>query len=138
MNYAEISKHTISSLYKAYNSLNESPIDKNLKVLLEIRTSQINGCSYCCEMYFKDARKNNISQQKLDLLPVWYSTNGIFSEKEMVALKWCEAVTYCDPEELSGLREDLDNYFSEKEIVDITSCISIMNALNRIAISLRE
>ena len=74
MNYAEISKYTISCIYKSYESLDESPLDKALRALIELRVSQINGCSYCCNLHIADARKNNVSQKKLDLLPIYLSS----------------------------------------------------------------
>ncbi|WP_417905010.1 carboxymuconolactone decarboxylase family protein [Candidatus Tisiphia endosymbiont of Micropterix aruncella] len=137
MNYAEISKHTILCIYKAYESLNESPIDKGLRALIELRVSQINGCFYCCNLHLIDARKNNVSQEKLDLLPIWFSSKEAFSEKEVIALSWCEAITRGSFEKVDEMKDELLQRFSEREIVDITSCISIMNALNRIAITLK-
>jgi AhpD family alkylhydroperoxidase len=138
MNYAEISKYTISCIYKSYESLDSSPLDKALRSLIELRVSQINGCAYCCNLHIADARKNKVSQNKLDLLPVWFSTKEVvFSEKEVIALKWCEAITRGSFEKIDEMKSEILKHFSEREIVDITSCISIMNALNRIAISLR-
>ena len=137
MNYAEISKYTISFIYKSYESLDESPLDKALRALIELRVSQINGCSYCCNLHIADARKNNVSQKKLDLLPIWVSTKEVFSEKKVLALKWCESITHISFEKIDELKNEMLKHFSEREIVDITSCIAITNALNRIAISLK-
>lgn len=137
MHYEEISKHTMSCIYKSYESLDNSPLDKGLRALIELRVSQINGCFYCCNLHLVDARKNNVPQKKLDLLPIWFSTKEVFSEKEVIALKWCESITYGFFEKIDEIKYDILRCFSEREIVDITICISIMNALNRIAISLK-
>jgi len=136
MNYAEISKETIGYLHKSYASLKISPLEPSLKTLIELRTSQINGCAYCCALHTDEARKLNIPQTKLDVLPAWH-TSTIFTEVECAALKFCEDLTYknkCCKE----AKAQLSLFFSEREIVDLTACIAIMNALNRIAISLRE
>jgi alkylhydroperoxidase family enzyme len=58
-------------------------------------------------------------------------------EKEVVALNWCESITRGFFEKIDEIKDEMLKHFSEREVVDITSCISIMNALNRIAISLR-
>ncbi|BFD46426.1 MAG: carboxymuconolactone decarboxylase family protein [Rickettsia endosymbiont of Sergentomyia squamirostris] len=137
MNYVEISKNTMSCIYKSYESLNESPLDKGLRSLIELRVSQINSCFYCCNLHLTDARKNNVPQKKLDLLPIWSSSKEVFSEKEVIALRWCELITRGFFEEIDAMKDEILQYFSEREIVDITICISIMNALNRIAISLK-
>ncbi|MFI5342726.1 MAG: carboxymuconolactone decarboxylase family protein [Chlamydiales bacterium] len=135
MNYTEISKITMDHLYQSYTSLANSPLDPLIRVLIELRVSQINGCAECCGMHSEEARKLNISQQKLDLLPGWAVSNA-FTEKEKLALRWCEAVTGMknDTQEIRNL---LFNYYSEREIVDLTACISIMNTYNRMAICLK-
>jgi len=46
MDYTKISKDTIGHLYAGYQSLNDSPLAAELKALIEIRVSQINGCGY--------------------------------------------------------------------------------------------
>jgi alkylhydroperoxidase family enzyme len=58
----------------------------------------------------------------------------LFSKKEKIALHWAEAVTHLD-KDLLQVKEQLSSVFSEKEIVDLSACISIMNPLNRIAIT---
>jgi AhpD family alkylhydroperoxidase len=135
MNYAEISKETISHLHRSYASLKSSPLNQLLRVLIELRVSQINGCTYCCGIHLEEARKLNIPQEKLDLLPAWQGAI-CFSEAERAALEWCEAVTGLEKHFEAG-REKLLPYFNEREIVDLTACIAIMNALNRLAISLK-
>ncbi len=134
MNYAEISKDTVSYLYKSYASLKNSSLEPTVRILLELRTSQINGCAYCCGLHLEEARKFNIPQEKLDLLAAWH-TSTIFTDKEVAALQWCEEVTRLNK---NKTRELLKAYYSEREIVDLTACVAIMNALNRMAINLRD
>ncbi|MBS0625674.1 MAG: carboxymuconolactone decarboxylase family protein [Verrucomicrobia bacterium] len=136
MNYAEISKDTVSFLHKSYASLQNSPLNPPLRALVELRVSQINGCAYCCGLHSQEARKLGIEQEKLDALIGW-SNSSLFTEEEVVALEWAEAITFME----SGLaekREALVEHFSDREIVDLTAAIAIMNALNRMAISLKE
>ncbi len=136
MNYAEISKETISYLYKSHASLKNSPLDPAIRVLVELRTSQINGCAYCCGLHTNEARSLHVSQEKLDKLPAWH-TATLFTEKEIIALQLCEELTYMSDDHID-IKEILAEHFSEREIVDLVACISLMNALNRIAISLRD
>lgn len=136
MNYAEISKETISFLEQCSASLNHSPLNQSVRVLVELRVSQINGCAYCCGLHSEEARKLNIAQEKLDTLPAWYESK-FFTGEERMALQWCESVTRLD-KDLEKIREQLFRYYTEKQIVDLTCCIAIMNAWNRIAISLES
>ena len=52
MDYTKISKDTIGHLYAGYKSLNESPLAADLKALIELRVSQINGCGYSRSHYY--------------------------------------------------------------------------------------
>lgn len=135
MDYAQISKETISFLYKSYNSLKNSPLNQQLIVLVELRVSQINGCVYCCQTHFEEAKKLQISFEKLNALTIW-QTSDAFSKEEKIAFHWAEALTHLD-HDLDKIKEELTKCYTEREVVDLTTCISIMNALNRLAISLK-
>lgn len=134
MDYQKISEKTVKYIYSAYASLSDSPLEPQLRALVELRTSQINGCAYCCATHSKDARKVGLEQKKLDQLPAW-KESSIFDSKEKLALTWCETVTLQKPDQLK-LRQQLLEAFSEREVVDLTLAISIMNALNRMAVNL--
>ncbi len=137
MKYAEISKETMSHVYQAYNSLGNSPLDQSLRALIELRVSQINGCAYCCGLHTTEARKLGVEQKKLDCLPSWQTASDVFfTPKERMALTWTEALVHSASS--LELREKLAAFFSEREIVDLTITISLMGALNRISMSLRE
>jgi len=136
MNYAEISKETIGFLYQSRASLGKSPLDAQIRILAELRVSQINGCAYCCSVHTEEARKLGFPQEKLDILPAWRNSKS-FTEEERTVLEWVESVTHLDTD-LEKIKERLSKIYSEKQIVDLTACIGIMNALNRIVISLRD
>ena len=107
-----------------------------MRVLAELRVSQINGCADCCRLHTEEARKLGISQEKLDILPAWHSASS-FTEEEQVVLQWVESVTHLN-EGLEEAKENLLKIYTERQIVDLTACIGIMNALNRIVISLQD
>lgn len=136
MNYANISKDTIGHLYKCHASLQKSELDARLRVLVELRTSQINGCAFCCGLHAEEARRLGIEQVKLDKLPGW-RLSSVFDAREQLALGWTEAVTRMQGEE-TALLPRMKETFSEREVVDLTVAVSLMNALNRIAISLGD
>lgn len=82
----------------------------------------------------QEARKLNIPQEKLDILPGWH-VSSLFTNEERTALQWCESVTRLD-KDLEKIKKELPQYYTKRQIVDLTCCIAIMNAWNRIAISL--
>ena len=110
-------------------------IDDKLKSLIELRVSQINGCAYCVDLHSTEARNAGELQQRLDCLPVWRECS-LFSDSEMAALQWAESVTNISTEsDIDDKLSSLIEHFSETEVVDLTLIISLMNCLNRMAIS---
>ena len=82
MNYAEISKETINFLYQSRASLNKSPLNATIRLLTELRVSQINGCAYCCRLHTEEARKLDVQDKKLDNLPAWDTSDSFLQPKK--------------------------------------------------------
>lgn len=70
------------------------------------------------------------------MLAAWHMAD-IFSAEEKLALQWAEELTLLNEQQMDT-RELLANYFSERQIVDLTAGVALMNGLNRIAIALRD
>jgi AhpD family alkylhydroperoxidase len=136
MDYPNISRDTISHLYNAYASLQDSSLSKELQALLELRVSQINGCKYCCVLHKTKAIKLGITTGKINSLEQFIDSND-YTDAEKEALSWVELLTKLD--NIARVEETkLNLYFGEREIVDITICIALMNTFNRLAISMRD
>ena len=77
--------------------------------------------------------------EKLALLQAWAEAGHLFSERERAALAWAETVTRVSetgvPDEAFQVARAV---FEEKELVDLTIAIGLMNAYNRLAISFRN
>ena len=69
MDYKEIAKKTIGCLYQSHTSIRQSGIDNKLVALAELRTSQLNGCAYCCSFHAEELRKMGIDQKLIDTIP---------------------------------------------------------------------
>jgi AhpD family alkylhydroperoxidase len=107
-------------------------LDHALSTLIELRASQINQCAYCVTIHLDQARKAGVSQAKLDTIVVWREVDH-FSPAERVVLAWTEALTYLDRDmDLSDLRRDLREHYSDEEISVITADISMINLWNRV------
>ncbi|MGN7812828.1 carboxymuconolactone decarboxylase family protein [Flavobacterium sp. 22076] len=136
MDYIKISQETIGHLYKAHTSVRKSEIDIKLLALTDLRVSQLNGCAYCCSFHSNELREFGIEQSVLDKLSGWKLSDS-FDEKEKLALEWAEAITKMETD-LTAIRKRLEIVFTEKELVDLTASISIMNTLNRLRITLGD
>ena len=76
----------------ATKELDKVEFDPQLRELVRIRASQINGCAYCIDMHTKDARAIGETEQRIYALPAWRET-PFFTEKERAALAFTESVT---------------------------------------------
>ncbi len=114
-----------------------SGLDHKLIHLIKMRASQINGCAYCIDMHSKDARALGETEQRLYELDAWRET-PFYNDKERAALEWTEAITLVSQTHVpDSVYEEVQKYFNEKEIVDLTFVVTTINAWNRLAIALR-
>jgi AhpD family alkylhydroperoxidase len=115
-----------------------SGLEKPLIELVNMRASQINGCAFCLNMHSKDARRAGESEQRLYLLDAWRESS-LYSPRERAALAWTEAVTrIAETHAPDDAYLALQPHFSEKEIVDLTILVGMINFWNRLQISLRR
>jgi len=135
--YTKHAQEAQRSLYALERYLFSSGLDHKLLHLIKTRASQINGCAYCIDMHSKDARAGGETEERLYELDAWRET-PFYSDKERAALEWTESVTLVSqthvPDEVF---ENLQKHFSEKEIVDLTLAVGMINLWNRLAISMR-
>ena len=92
LNVAQTAPGAIRAQLGVHAYLDKSGLEHSLLHLIYLRASQINGCAYCIDMHWKDARHAGISEQKLALVPAWREF-AAFTDRERAALEWTEAVT---------------------------------------------
>jgi AhpD family alkylhydroperoxidase len=124
----------LSALSKA---VDDSGLEKSLVELIKIRASQVNGCAFCVQFHLIAARKTEVPETKLDLVTTWRDA-GVFTAREMAALRWTEALTQVTPAGVSDEDyQDVRTKFNEKEHVFLTAAIASINAWNRIAMAFK-
>jgi AhpD family alkylhydroperoxidase len=122
----------LKPLFEMGNYVNNSRIEKSLQELVKIRISQINGCAFCLDMHWKDARAAGETEQRLYGLSAW-SESPYYSDRERAALQWAEAVTECKVP--NAVYEEAIQYFIEEELIDLTMVIATINTWNQLNIS---
>ena len=111
-----------------------STLDPTLVALVEIRASQINGCANCINLHASLARDKGETEQRIYLLPAWREA-PCYTDRERAALLWTEALTrLSEGHTHERAYEALKAHFTEKEQVEITLMINIINGWNRIAV----
>jgi AhpD family alkylhydroperoxidase len=111
-------------------------LEHSLMELVKIRASQINGCAFCLDMHTQDARAAGETEQRLYALSAWRET-PFFSPRERAALAWAEAVTLVATGVSDATYEEARAEFSERELVDLTWAIVMINGWNRLNVAFR-
>jgi AhpD family alkylhydroperoxidase len=137
IDYTKAAPGALQAMYGLEKYLSKSSIEAPLRELIKLRASQINGCAYCIDMHWKDARAGGETEQRLYGLAAWHEA-PYYSERERTALEWTEALTLiADNHVPDEVYEKAAKQFSEQELVDLTLAVATINAWNRILISFR-
>ena len=105
--------------------------------LVKLRASQMNGCSFCLNMHSKDARRHGETEQRLHVLSGWRDS-PLYTAAERAALAWTEALTrVSETRAPDSDYEPLSQHFTDKEIVDLTVLVGMINLWNRVAVGMR-
>jgi AhpD family alkylhydroperoxidase len=139
IDYNQVAPNGVKALGGVYGYLMQSGLPAELVELVYLRISQINNCAYCLDVHTRDLIKKGVKIEKLALVQAWAEAGDLFGERERAALAWAETVTRVSE---TGVPDDAFQaaraVFEEKELVDLTIAIGLMNAFNRLAISFRN
>jgi AhpD family alkylhydroperoxidase len=130
---------TVHGAYKAMSGLqafvDASGLERPLLELVKLRASQINGCAYCVDMHYRDARQNGETEERLALIAVWREA-PVFTPRERAALAWTEATTLIAGTGVSDeLFEATSQHFKDDELVKLTLAIVAINSWNRVSVA---
>jgi AhpD family alkylhydroperoxidase len=111
--------------------------DPEVGELVKLRASQINGCAFCLDMHWKDARAAGESEERLYLLPAWREVQ-VYSDREKAALDLCEAMTLIhDGHVPDDVWHRARSAFDDAELAQLVFQITAINAWNRLMIATR-
>ncbi|MCB1256732.1 MAG: carboxymuconolactone decarboxylase family protein [Microthrixaceae bacterium] len=125
--------------YKAMLALEEAcqagPIDPFLFELVKMRASQINGCAFCLDMHYKDARAMGETEERLYMLNAWQEST-LYTREERAALALTEAVTVISENHVPAEVEDEARAcFDDETYANLLFSIVVINSWNRLSIS---
>ncbi len=139
IDYEAVAPRGVKTLGGVHLYLTQSGLPPVLLTTVYLRVSLINGCAYCIDMHSRELRESGVSNEKIALVPVWEEAGELFDSRERAALAWAETVTLISA---TGAPDSaytaVSEHFDEKELVDLTIAIGLMNAYNRLAISFRN
>ena len=139
LDYIQIAPAGVKALGGVYGYVMQSDLSPVLVDLVYLRVSQINNCAYCLDMHTRDLLKKGVAVEKLALVQAWREAGRLFDDRERAALAWAESVTLIAQTGAPDTTYDAARaVFNERELVDLTIAISLMNTYNRMAISFRN
>lgn len=131
---------TFQALTALHGAAQKSGLSSKTIALVELRASQINGCSVCVDMHSRDLKKLGETDDRLFAVAAWRD-NPCFNEAERAALALTEAVTRISdrvdpvPEEI--WREAAGHY-DEKALAGLIVAIANINVWNRFNVAVRQ
>jgi len=115
--------------------INATELAPDLKHIIKIRSSQINGCAFCIQMHTDEARKQGETDQRMHAIAAW-KESPLFSELEKIVLAVTEEITLISDCGLS--KETYKKALAVLGETRLAQCIMqvvTINAWNRIALA---
>ncbi len=118
----------LGELVKVIYSPGALPME--LKSMIALMSSSVAGCRYCQSHNTHGALKQGIGKEKI--AAIWeYANSPLFTAAERVALDVSRAASLTPNEVSDEMFDQLKEYYSENEIIEIVSVISLFGFLNR-------
>ncbi len=135
MNVAKVAPALYQSIQALDAAVDAAGLEPRLLHLLKIRSSQVNGCSYCTYLHIRDAHQDGMDMQTLYMTSAWRES-PCFGERDRAVLEWTEHLTQIAVHGVpDALYERVKALFSEEEIAKLIVAVGMINLWNRIGVS---
>ena len=127
----------LQSIAKATESNSISP---QLREMVHLRASQINGCSVCVDMHAKGLKRVGETDERIFAVAAWRDA-PYFTDAERAALALTEAVTRLNdrPDPVpDDLWAETAVHFGERELAALVLSIAVINVWNRLNVATRQ
>ena len=104
-------------------------LDPKLKERIILRVSKLNRSAYCCHAHEQISAKMGFSKDEIDEMNNPGSAK--IGDAEKAALSYAEALTVNPGSIPDAVYENLNKYYSESQIVEITMIAALYNMINR-------
>jgi AhpD family alkylhydroperoxidase len=121
-------------------SAQSTGVPKTTLMLVQLRASQINGCSVCVDLHARELVQAGASSERIHTVAAWRET-PYFTEAERAALALAEAATRLadgsDPVS-DNVWDEAARHYSESELMALVVAIAAINAFNRLNVATRQ
>ena len=124
----------LEALQKLSDAIRQTGIPESTLSLVELRASQINGCSICVDIHSRELRIAGEPDERIFLVAAWREA-PYYTDAERAALALTEAATRLAdrpdavPDELW---DEVARHYDEQQLAGLVLLIASMNAWNRI------
>jgi AhpD family alkylhydroperoxidase len=128
------------ALQRLGSAVRSAGLPETTLYLIELRASQINGCSVCADMHSRELKAAGEPDERIFTLAAWRET-PYFTDAERAALALTEATTRLAdrpdavPDEVW---EDAAAHYDEPQLAALVIAIASINAWNRINATTRQ
>ena len=126
--------------YNASLVLEQSPLPKTLRELVQLRVGQINGCGLCVDIHTKEAAAAGETSVRLHLVAAWRETT-VFTEAERAALALTEEGTRLGDAH-HGVSDntwaEVRKHYDDDQIGALVCLVAIINAATRMNVIVRN
>jgi AhpD family alkylhydroperoxidase len=105
-------------------------VDRRLKHLAMLRTSQLIGCEWCLDFGSYLAQQAGLGEAKLRALSGWRESE-LFEPVERLVLEYTEGMTRTPLDVSDELFARLHEHFDERQIIELTMSIALENLYSR-------
>jgi AhpD family alkylhydroperoxidase len=133
-NPAAVVPGAMQSLMALGRSVESNSVPKVTHMLMQLRASQINGCSFCVEMHSEELKKAGEADKRIFAVGAWRESPH-FTEAERAALALSESVTRlsdrADPVS-DDVWDQAKQHYDEPALGSLILSIATVNLWNRI------
>jgi AhpD family alkylhydroperoxidase len=130
----------MKALYALKASAEKTGVPARTIALVELRASQINGCSVCLDMHARHMKHDGETDDRLFAVGAWRDA-PYFTDAERAALALTEAVTRISDREdpvPDAVWAEAARHYSETELAGLVIAIANINVWNRLNVATRQ
>lgn len=139
-NPAALIPGAVQHLQALYGEIAKGGVPEKTIHLVHLRTSQINGCSFCVDMDIQSVKKTDEKLERLLAATAWREAT-CFTPAERAALALADSVTRLadsnDPVP-DAVWNEAARHYDERQLASLVLAISLTNLFNRVNVATRR
>jgi AhpD family alkylhydroperoxidase len=130
----------LDALVQLAGTVTTAGIPEPVLYMVNLRASQINGCSVCVDIHSRELQYAGESSERIHTVAAWREA-PYFSDAERAALALTEAATRLadHPEAVSDeVWDEAARHFNDEQLAALVVAIAAINAFNRLNAATRQ